>query len=83
MTKMPLIGKAYDFLSHLNLVEALRPMLNKLTSYLIGEAIPTLGEIDNMQSPRVLKSHLPFYLLNPKLLDTCKVIAFSLPLFTK
>lgn len=30
-------------------------------------------EIDQMTETRVVKSHLPLYLLNPKLLDTSKV----------
>nr|CAH0099007.1 unnamed protein product [Daphnia galeata] len=34
----------------------------------------TLDKVEKMPSPRVIKSHLPFYLLNPKLLDTCKVV---------
>jgi len=36
----------------------------------------TLDLVEKMPSPRVIKSHLPFYLLNPKLLDTCKEIYF-------
>jgi len=31
-------------------------------------------KIEAMSSPRVLKSHLPFYLLPPRLVDTCKVV---------
>lgn len=30
-------------------------------------------QIDRMPSPRVIKPHLPFYLLHPNLLDTSKV----------
>jgi hypothetical protein len=33
----------------------------------------TLEKIIQMPSPRVIKSHMPFYLLPPDLLDTCKV----------
>jgi hypothetical protein len=33
----------------------------------------TIDKIEEMTSPRVIKSHLPFYLLPPKLLDTAKV----------
>lgn len=33
-----------------------------------------LEMIENLPSPRVIKTHLPFYLLHPKLLDTSKVI---------
>ena len=29
---------------------------------------------ENVTSPRVIKTHLPFEFLPPKLLDTCKVI---------
>ena len=29
--------------------------------------------VRRMASPRLIKTHLPLYLLNPKLLDTCKV----------
>ena len=32
---------------------------------------------ENMKSPRVIKSHLPFEMLPPNLLDTCKVIFVS------
>ncbi|XP_046437572.1 sulfotransferase 1B1-like [Daphnia pulex] len=50
--------------------------------YMIGSCLPpehskmliTLDKVEQMPSPRVIKSHLPFYLLNPKLLDTCKVV---------
>ena len=32
-----------------------------------------LEKIDQLPSPRVIKTHMPFYLLNPALLDACKV----------
>lgn len=35
-----------------------------------------LEKIETMPSPRVIKSHLPFHLLHPKLLDTSKVSRF-------
>ncbi|EFX63687.1 hypothetical protein DAPPUDRAFT_231919 [Daphnia pulex] len=38
------------------------------------EFMPPVSSIDQMTSPRVIKSHLPFFLLPPKLLDTCKVV---------
>ena len=34
----------------------------------------TLDQLDKMESPRIIKTHLPFYLLPPNLLDTCKVV---------
>jgi len=33
-----------------------------------------LDTVAKLSSPRVIKSHLPLYLLNPSLLDTCKVV---------
>ena len=38
------------------------------------DVMPHTDVIDKMPSPRVIKSHLPFYLLPPQLLETCKVI---------
>ncbi len=35
--------------------------------------MPSVEVIDKMHSPRVIKSHLPFFLLPSNLLDTCKV----------
>ena len=37
-------------------------------------AVTTPGMIAQRPAPVVVKSHLPFYLLHPKLLDTCKVL---------
>ena len=34
-------------------------------------------KIDSMPSPRIIKTHYPFELLPPNLLDTCKVIFVS------
>ncbi|XP_057376854.1 sulfotransferase 1A1-like isoform X2 [Daphnia carinata] len=34
----------------------------------------SLESMAKRPSPRIIKSHLPFYLLPPKLLDTCKVV---------
>ena len=39
----------------------------------IMDNLITIEKIEEMTSPRVIKSHLPFYLLPPKLLDTAKV----------
>jgi len=38
------------------------------------EAEEVIGKLDSMPSPRLIKSHLPFELLPPDLLDTCKVV---------
>ena len=34
-----------------------------------------MEKIENLVSPRIIKSHLPLYLLHPQLLNTCKVIS--------
>ena len=37
----------------------------------------SIQSAENLKSPRVIKSHLPFEMLPPNLLDTCKVIFVS------
>lgn len=39
----------------------------------IGHMMMSAAKIDKMPSPRVIRPHLPFNLLPPKLLDTSKV----------
>ena len=39
----------------------------------VRATLTTLDKIEAMPSPRMIKSHLPLYLLHPKLLDTSKV----------
>nr|CAH0104487.1 unnamed protein product [Daphnia galeata] len=48
--------------------------LGEFTPPKIMDNLITIDKIEEMTSPRVIKSHLPFYLLPPKLLDTAKVI---------
>ena len=48
------------------------PFLNADTE-LSPEMSQLLDSYDKMPSPRMFKSHLPFYLLHPELLDTSKV----------
>ena len=38
------------------------------------DAIDSVDQAKNAPSPRVIKTHLPFEMLPPNLLDTCKVI---------
>ena len=47
--------------------------LGEFTPPKIMDNLITIDKIEEMTSPRVIKSHLPFYLLPPKLLDTAKV----------
>lgn len=48
-------------------------MVKRLISLVIGNVMREVEEIDQMTETRVVKSHLPLYLLHPKLLDTSKV----------
>jgi hypothetical protein len=43
----------------------------------IMDNLITIEKIEEMTSPRVIKSHLPFQLLPPNLLDTAKVFSQS------
>ena len=42
----------------------------------------TTEQLQALPSPRVIKSHLPFYLLPPRLVDTCKVLIDSIDLIS-
>lgn len=44
----------------------------------MGNMMRNLQEMDDMSGPRIIKTHIPFKLLNPKLLDTSKVSRFTL-----
>jgi hypothetical protein len=49
----------------------------------IMDNLITIEKIEEMTSPRVIKSHLPFQLLPPNLLDTAKVRTFLSITFLK
>lgn len=70
---MPLISKVLEMFSYWNLMDFMRPIVHKAISFTMGEIIRDLDELESMTSPRVIKSHLPLYLLNPDLLNTSKV----------
>lgn len=70
---MPILAKFIELLSYWNLTDVLRPIVKKGISWLIGDLMRDLEGIDEMDSPRVIKSHMPLFLLNPTLLDTSKV----------
>ena len=40
----------------------------------VNAMIKSVEHAENLQSPRVIKSHLPLEMLPPNLVDTCKVI---------
>ena len=43
-----------------------------------GHVMRDVNEMEQMTEPRIVKSHLPLYLLHPQLLDTSKVNDLSL-----
>jgi len=73
-TKIPLISKVMELLTYWNLMDVVRPMVKKAISLVVGDLMRDLDGLNKMDSPRVIKSHLPFHLLNPKLLETSKVV---------
>ena len=54
---------------------------SKKAENIVGEfvTVEKLAEIP-MSQKRIIKTHLPFQMLNPRLLDTSKVFFFSLHL---
>lgn len=72
-TKAPWLGPVVDALNYWNLMEFIRPTLKKLMTLTVGEKMRDLDDLEKMPSPRIMKSHLPFYLLHPELLSTSKV----------
>ena len=68
------MGRLMDVLNYFNIMDwVVRPVVKKCMTLFIGERMYDLEEFDKMPSPRILKSHLPFYLLHPELLETSKV----------
>ncbi len=55
------------------ILDLLRPIVRNVARLIFGEMMLNLDELDRMDLPRIITSHLPFYLLNPKLLETSKV----------
>ena len=55
-----------------NLMDMFRPLVNKAIGFVMGDMMRDLDQLDSMESPRVLKTHLPLYLLNPTILNTSK-----------
>lgn len=72
-TGIPGISKFLEILDYWNLRDVLRPHVKKLVNKICGHVMRDVDEMEQMTEPRIIKSHLPLYLLNPKLLDTSKV----------
>lgn len=54
-------------------MDMVRPVVKKAISYVMGDMMRDLDQLDRMDSPRVIKTHLPMFLLNPTVLNTSKV----------
>ena len=63
-------------------MDFVRPFVKKGISWAMGELKRDLVQFERMESPRVIKSHMPLYLLNPTLLDTSKVMSPILDIST-
>lgn len=72
-TGIPGISKFLELLDYLNLRDVLRPGVKKLVNMVCGHVMRDVNEMEQMTEPRIVKSHLPLYLLHPQLLDTSKV----------
>lgn len=66
--------KFVDMLYDWKVVDFFEPLVKTVRWLMFGDRMRDLKGIDHMSSPRVIKSHLPFYLLNPDILDKSKVI---------
>ena len=69
----PVVDKIMELLCYWNLMDWLRPFIRKAISLVLGDCLRDLEQIDTMTGPRIIKSHLPLYLLNPEVLNTSKV----------
>ena len=76
-TNISWIPKFLELLDYWNLRDILRPFVKKVMNLVLGNVMRDVNEIDQMTEPRVIKSHLPLYLLHPELLDTAKVFTFE------
>jgi hypothetical protein len=71
-----------ELLCYWNLMDWLRPFIRKAISLVLGDCLRDLEQIDQMAGPRIIKSHLPLYLLNPQVLSTSKVSLAEIPNLT-
>ena len=78
ISNLPVLGKLLEIMSYCKLTDILRPTIKKIIDLFMGNMMRNLQEMDEMSGPRIIKTHIPFKLLNPKLLDTSKVSRFTL-----
>ncbi len=82
MSRMPVMSKVLELLDYYNVLETFRPVASFFAKKIFGAVIKDVDELDRLPSPRIIKSHLPFYLLPPDVLEKSKVILLLL-LFTQ
>lgn len=62
---------------HHMLLKLRMPYLSNMDMGPMGKMLLTVDKVEQLPSPRVIRPHLPFYLLPPELLDTSKVFFFT------
>jgi len=80
-SNLPVLGKLLEIMSYCKLTDFLRPAVKKVIDLFMGNMMRNLEEMEDMSGPRILKTHIPFKLLNPKLLDTSKVSDYKSSIF--
>ena len=68
-----MVSTVMDVLNYWNITPLIRPVVKRVIDVLFSNQLRDVDDIADMPSPRVIKSHLPFHMLNPQLLDTSKV----------
>jgi len=71
---IPLTGKILELLSYYKLTDMLRPAVRKIINYFMGNMVRNMEELEEMEEQRIIKTHIPLYLLHPEVLETSKVV---------
>lgn len=74
---IPGVSKFLDILEYWNLRGALQRLIRRVVNFFMGNVMRNLDDMNHMSERRVIKTHLPFYLLPPNLLETSKVALFA------
>ena len=70
---MPAMSKVLEILDYYNVLEPFRPVASYIAKKMFGAVMKDVEELDKLPSPRIIKTHLPFYLLPPDVLENSKV----------
>jgi len=67
---IPGLSKLLEILDSWKVLDIFRPIATAVATFLFGKMMSDLDDLNRMTTPRVIKTNLPLYLLNRKLLDT-------------